>query len=382
VVELPGGVVAWSVTSASLVRQLMTDSRVSKDPRRHWPLFQDGTIGPDWPLFVWVAVQNMFTAYGSEHMRLRRLVAPAFTARRSRTLAPRIEAIAGRLIDDLAAAPPAEPADLREGFAYLPIQVISELMGLPDKHRPALRAIVDGFFSTTVSPAEAEANGQRMYAILADLVAEKRAAPGDDLTSDLIAQRDEDGSGLTEQELLDTLLLVISAGHETTVNLLDQAIYTLLTRPDQLAKLRAGNVTWEDTIEETLRYEAPLAHLPLRYAVSDIDLREQAGVVIRQGEAILMAFSAANRDPAWHGETAGEFDAARSRHDHVAFGYGTHLCLGAPLARLEAAIGLPLLFERFPDMRLARRPENLEHTASFISNGHTQLPCWLTPSFG
>ena len=155
----------------------------------------------------------MFTAYGSEHTRLRRLVAPAFTARRSRTLAPRIEAIAGRLIDDLAAAPPAEPTDLREGFAYpLPIQVISELMGLPDKHRPALRAIVDGFFSTTVSPAEAEANGQRMYAILADLVAEKRAAPGDDLTSDLIAQRDEDGSGLTEQELLDTLLLVISAG--------------------------------------------------------------------------------------------------------------------------------------------------------------------------
>ena len=140
VVELPGGVVAWSVTSASLVRQLMTDSRVSKDPRRHWPLFQDGTIGPDWPLFVWVAVQNMFTAYGSEHTRLRRLVAPAFTARRSRTLAPRIEAIAGRLIDDLAAAPPAEPADLREGFAYpLPIQVISELMGLPDEHRPALR---------------------------------------------------------------------------------------------------------------------------------------------------------------------------------------------------------------------------------------------------
>jgi hypothetical protein len=116
VVELPGGVVAWSVTSASLVRQLMTDSRVSKDPRRHWPLFQDGTIGPDWPLFVWVAVQNMITAYGSEHTRLRRLVAPAFTARRSRALAPRIEAIAGRLIDDLAAGPrPDEGAELGPG---------------------------------------------------------------------------------------------------------------------------------------------------------------------------------------------------------------------------------------------------------------------------
>jgi 2-hydroxy-5-methyl-1-naphthoate 7-hydroxylase len=379
-VELPGGVVAWSVTSAPLVTELLTDSRVSKDPRQHWPLFRDGTIGPDWPLFVWVAVQNMFTAYGSEHTRLRRLIAPAFTARRTRTLAPRIEAIARQLIEDLAVAPPGEAADLREDFAYpLPIQVISELMGLPEKHRPALRAVVDGIFSTTTTPEEAEANGRQMYAILADLVAQKRAAPGDDLTSDLIAQRDQDGSGLTEQELLDTLLLVISAGHETTVNLLDQAICTLLTRPDQLASLRAGHVTWEDAIEETLRFEAPVAHLPLRYAVSDIDLSEQAGVMIRQGEAILMAYSAANRDPAWHGETAGDFDVARERRDHVAFGYGTHLCLGAPLARMEAAIGLPLLFERFPDMRLARLPEDLEHTASFISNGHTRLPCWLAP---
>jgi 2-hydroxy-5-methyl-1-naphthoate 7-hydroxylase len=377
-VELPGGVVAWSVTSASLVRKLMADPRVSKDPRQHWPLSRDGTVGPSWPLFVWVAVQNMFTAYGPEHTRLRRLIAPAFTARRTRTLAPRVEAISRQLTDDLAKIPAHQSADLRERFAYpLPIQVISELMGLPGKHRPALRDIVDGIFSTTTTPAEAEANGQAMYAILADLVAEKRATPGDDLTSDLIAQRDEDGSGLTEQELLDTLLLVISAGHETTVNLLDQAICTLLTRPDQLAELRADNITWEDVIEETLRYEAPVAHLPLRYAVSDIDL-DQAGMVIRQGEAIVMALSAANRDPGWHGETAGTFDASRSRHDHIAFGYGTHLCLGAPLARLEAAIGLPMLFERFPGMRLACRPDDLEHIPSFISNGHTRLPCWLT----
>jgi cytochrome P450 len=219
-----------------------------------------------------------------------------------------------------------------------------------------------------------------MYAMLADLVARKRATPGDDLTSDLIAQRDEDGSGLTEQELLDTLLLVVSAGYDTTVNLLDQAIYTLLSRPDQRELLRNGCVTWDDVIEETLRTEAPVAHLPLRYAVTDIDLSETAGVVIRQGEAILLSFIAANRDPAWHGENAGEFDATRERHDHLAFGYGTHLCLGAPLARLEAGIGLPILFGRFPDIRFACPPEELEHVPSFISNGHTRLPCILTPA--
>ena len=166
------------------------------------------------------------------------------------------------------------------------------------------------------------------------------------------------------------------------MNLLDQAIYTLLTRPDQLAKLRAGNVTWEDTIEETLRYEAPLAHLPLRYAVERHRPARAGRGRDSPGRGDPHGLFSREPRPGLARRERGEFDAARSRHNHVAFGYGTHLCLGAPLARLEAAIGLRLLFERFPDMRLARRPENLEHTASFISNGHTQLPCWLTPSFG
>lgn len=378
-VELPGGVTAWSITSAPLMRQLLIDSRVSKDARQHWPRFQNGEIGPQWPLFIWVAVQNMFTAYGKEHTRLRRLVAPAFTARRTRALAPRIEAIAKGLINDIAAAGASgQPVDLRERFAYpLPIQVICELVGLPAEQRADMKACVDGVFNSAISPEEAQANGERLYGILTGLVASKRETPGDDLTSDLISQRDEDGSSLNEQELLDTLLLVFSAGYDTTVNLLDQAVFNLLSRPGQLAHVRSGQATWDDVIEEALRAEAPVPHLPLRYAVEDIDLSGSAGVVIRQGDAILMSYGAANQDPAWHGETAAEFDVLRKQHDHLSFGYGTHMCLGAPLARLEASTALPMLFDRFPEMRFDRDPAQLGSVPTFLSNGHVSLPVLL-----
>jgi cytochrome P450 len=215
-----------------------------------------------------------------------------------------------------------------------------------------------------------------MYRILGELVAFRRETPGDDMTSLLIATRDEDdGSHLAEQELIDTLMLVISAGHETTVNLLDQALVALLTHPEQLADVLADRVSWEDVIEETLRYEAPVAHLPLRYAVEDIELD---GVRIGKGEAILASYAAASRDPKVHGETADIFDVSRAMKDHLAFGHGVHHCLGAPLARLEALVALPAIFARFPDLRLAVDTEALVPVVGFISNGHQELPVYVT----
>ncbi|MEV0651081.1 cytochrome P450 [Phytomonospora sp. NPDC050363] len=375
-VELPGGVLAWSVSDADTLRGLLIDSRVSKDARQHWPAFINGEISHTWSLFLWVAVTNMFTAYGGDHRRLRKLVAPAFTHRRTSALRPRIEEITGDLLANLAATAPGEVADLREDFAYpLPIQVITDLMGVPDSLGPGLRKCVDGIFDTSLTPEEATANYGAMYQILGELVEIKRDKPADDMTSLLISTRDEDdGSSLTEQELVDTLLLVISAGHETTVNLLDQAIHALITHPVQLAHVYEGRASWDDVIEESLRFEAPVANLPLRFAVEDIDVD---GIVIPKGDAILASFAAAGRGSKPHGDSADTFDVTRPHKDHVAFGYGVHHCLGAPLARLEAAVALPALFERFPDMRLA--DEALEPVPSFISNGHRRLPVVLVP---
>ncbi|WP_396451799.1 cytochrome P450 [Actinomadura sp.] len=373
-VELPGGVVAWAVTGQEQLKRLLADPRVSKDPNLHWTKWIDGEVGEEWPLSLWVSVKNMFTAYGEAHRRLRAIISRAFTPRRTEVLRPDVERITTGLIDGLAASPDGR-ADLREAFAYpLPIEVICRLFGVPDATRPSLRRCVDGIFNTALTPEEALANQAEMYGILQEFVAFRRREPADDLAGVLISSRDEDGSQLSETELVDTLILMISAGHETTVNLLDQVITALLTHPEQRALVRSGEVPWTEVIEEALRWQAPVANLPLRYAVEDIDVD---GVTIGKGEAILAAYAAAGRDLSLHGDDADLFDIRRANKEHISFGHGVHFCVGSHLARMEAEISLPALFGRFPDMEFAVDPAELRPVESFISNGHRALPVVL-----
>ncbi|MFE8941109.1 cytochrome P450 [Streptomyces sp. NPDC007872] len=373
------GVRAWSITDPELLKKLLTSKDVSKDARAHWPSYEEAI--QTWPLALWVAVHNMFTAYGSDHTRLRRMIAPAFSARRTQALAEFIDATVTTILDDLDTFPAGTVIDLREYLSYpLPIGVIGHLTGVPPQQRDAFRMVVDGVFDTTLTQAQAVANSQALRAALDDLIATRRAEPGDDLTSLLISTRDEDsdeGQGLSDDELRDTLLLMISAGYETTSNAIDQAVSLLLTHPGQLAHIREGRANWSDVTEEALRLEPPVVHLPMRFAVNDTVLPD--GQVITKGEAILASYGAANRHPSWHGEDADTFDVTRLTQEHLSFGYGVHFCLGAPLARLEITTALRLLFERFPDITLAVPAEDLVALDSMISNGHQTLPVRLRP---
>ncbi|HEY7597012.1 MAG TPA: cytochrome P450 [Actinophytocola sp.] len=380
-VELPGGVRAWAACRQDTLRRLLADPRVTKDAYRNWPAFINGEIAEDWPLRIWVSVRNMLNAGGDDHRRLRSLVAAAFTVRRTAALRPTIEQICGRLLDEIEATPTGEPVDLRAGYAYpLPIEVICGLFGVPDDLRAGIRTVVDRFFDSSITAEQAQANTVAAYELFTGLVARKREHPADDLTSALIAAQNEQDGRLTEPELVDTMMLMLSAGHETTVNLLDHAITALLTHPDQLALVRSGQRPWSDVVEEALRWQAPVPYLPLRFAVEDIELAD--GSVIPQGEAILAGYAAAGRDPAVHGDTADEFDVTRAVKQHLAFGYGTHHCLGAPLARLEAEVALPALFARFPSLTLAVSANELSTMATFLSNGHNNLPVHPRPSAG
>jgi cytochrome P450 len=375
-VELPGGVHAWSINRYETIKQVLSDPRVTKSARNHWPAFINGEIPPDWELISWVAMDNMVTSYGKDHVRLRRLAGAAFTRRRVEKLRPRVEELTGQLLDALAATPPGEVVDLRERYAYpLPARTVADLIGMSEEVRAKTSDVIDMMVDTTVSPEQAQATLAGWRGAMESFIADKRANPGEDITSDLIAARDEDGTKLTEAELTDTIFAILGAGSETTINFFDNAITALLSNPDQLELVTTGKVSWDDVIDETLRVESPLAQLPLRYAVEDIPLD---GVTIPRGEPILVNYSAVGRDPRLHGESAGRFDVTREDKQHLSFGHGPHFCLGAGVAVMVATTGLSGLFERFPAMRLATPTDELEPLPTFIMNGHRALPVILS----
>ncbi|MGH3864292.1 cytochrome P450 family protein [Actinokineospora sp.] len=375
-VELPGGVVVWSVTSHSVIKSMLSNPKVTKSARNHWPAFYNGELNPSWEMISWVAMDNVSTSYGKDHLRLRRLIGKAFTPRRTEAIRPLVVGLTNMLLDGLAAAEPGEVVDLKERFAYpLPGMLVAELIGMGEQQRAATAKVIDMMVDTTVSPETAQNILLGWRGAMADLIAEKRANPGEDITSDLIAARDEDGSRLTEQELADTIFAILGAGSETTINFFDNAITELVTHPEQLELVLAGKATWDDLIDEILRVQSPLASLPLRYAAEDIELD---GVTIAKGDPILINYAAVGRDPELHADSPEEFDIQREHKAHLSFGHGPHYCLGAGIARLVATVGLSTLFERFPDLTLAVPRDELVPMPTFIMNGHRQLPVYLT----
>ncbi len=374
-VELPGGIRAWSVTRHSVIQALTGDPRVSRDFRQHWPGLADVPEG--WALAPVTLQQNFLNAYGDEHRRLRRRVAPSFAPRRVERMRPQVRATADRLIAAFADLPPGESVDLRRALSLpLTMTVICDLFGVPQALRDGLGAAIDGALDTTVDLDTGRSHLAELHARLAELVEYKREHPGQDLTSDLLNAADTDEEPPSEHELLDSFFLMLGAGYETSVNLITSGVQALLGHPGHLELIREGTLSWEDVVEETLRHEGPVVYVPMRYAIEDIDLGE--GVVIRKGDPIVLAFSAAGRDPGLHPDRPEVFDPTRAGKEHLAFGHGPHFCLGAHLARLEATVALSALFERLPRLALAGtgRPPRV---ASLIVNGPARLDVVPTP---
>ncbi|GAA3001868.1 cytochrome P450 family protein [Streptomyces fulvorobeus] len=373
-VELPGGVHCYAVTRHAEARALLTDSRVVKDINE-WGAWQRGEIPMDWALIGLVNPgRSMLTVDGTEHRRLRTLVAQALTVKRVERLRAGIEALTHASLDRLAALPEGEPVDLKAEFAYpLPMNVISELMGVDAADHPRLKELFEMFFSTQTPPEKVPQMMADLGALFGKIVDGKRADPGDDLTSALIAAS-EDGDRLSDEEIVNTLQLIVAAGHETTISLIVNVVEALQTHPEQRERVLNGEIAWEDVIEETLRWNSPTSHVLIRFATEDVPVGDR---VLPKGEALVVSFGALGRDEEQYGPTAGDFDATRSPNRHIAFGHGPHVCPGAALSRLEAGVALPALYGRFPQLDLAVPASELRNKPIVTQNDLFELPVHL-----
>ncbi|MFE0025422.1 cytochrome P450 [Amycolatopsis sp. NPDC059021] len=296
---------------------------------------------------------------GAEHARLRGLVTRAFTVRRVTELRPRIAELTERLLDELPGRAEDGVVDLLRHFAYpLPIAVICELVGIPEKDRPQWRdwsaALAAGF-----GPGVAEALAGMVDHVRV-LLEFRRHHPADDLITGLVRAQAEDGDRLSDVEMIALVQNLVVAGHETTAHLLANGTAALLTHPDQLALLRADPALLPKAVHELMRWCGPGLGTRMRYAAEDVEI---GGELVRRGEAVMPVLAGANYDPREFA-TPERLDITRDpgrAETHVGFGAGPHYCLGAALARQEAEIAFGALFRRYPGLALAVEPEELRH---------------------
>ncbi len=323
--------------------------------------------------FEQLLFNHMLNKDWGDHRRLREIVGKAFTPKLVREMRSRIQAVADDLI---ASVSPRGEMDLIADYAYhLPTIVIAEILGIPAEDRIKFKEWSAAFVTPTMDPKkQAYFNNLLVEFIeyLRQLFAFRRETPQDDLLTAML-NAEADGDRLNEKELFSTMVLLIVAGHETTVNLIGNAMLALFTHPEQMAELKAAPALMPQAVEEFLRYDGPVERALNRWAVEDVVVN---GHEIKKGTMMIPLLSAANRDPAIFPEPD-QLNFHRESNPHIAFGKGVHFCLGAPLARLEGEIALNNLLQRLPELESTSPIEELRYRLVPMFRGLEALPvCW------
>ena len=349
----PGGIKAWLVAGDELAREVLSE------PDRFSNMIDPSSIN---------SRANMVVIDPPDHTRLRKLAAQAFTPRRVRSLVPDIAELVASLLDEMEEAGP--PLDLVDALAMpLPTRVICRLLGVPREDQKHLRYWSHIFTAMTAYTSDEIGTAvDAMYAYMHQLVADRRKHLGEDILSYLIRARDG-RDALTEDELVATVVLLLVAGNETTLKSITRGSMTLL-HTGQWSRLVDGEVTAGQVVDEVLRHQTPIDTGLFRWAKVDTEL---AGASIKKGEQLFISLHLANFDPSVR-KDAHVFDPGREFVPHLAFGHGTHFCLGSPLARAELVEAFGQLAKRFPTLRLDAKLTDLEWTVGSMLNAPTKVP--------
>lgn len=378
-VVMPHGVAVWMVTRYDDVRMLLNDSRISKDGRRMDEMYvrhSGQEVGDDESVetgFDDNLAMHMLNADPPLHTRLRAQVSKAFTLSSMKRLRPRIEQVTDQLLDAMDGQ---DVVDLVTAFAApLPLVLICELFGIPaeDQHdieRWSTRLIGSGHPADEVAKA-----GLKFSEYAEKLIETRRAHPGDDLVSELVQITDAEDGRLSQDELVAMIFVLVAAGLDTPMRQLGLAVYTLLTHPEELAKLRADLSVMPTAVDELMRFDGTVATASFRFAAADITLGD---VTIPAGEMVLLSLASANRDSS-HFEDPGRLDVHRRLLGNLSLGHGPHYCIGAHLAKQEIEVGLSRLITRYPDLRLAVEPGELRWENGNLLRCLIELPVRVSP---
>lgn len=356
---------SWVAFTYEAAEAVLKDERFVKNPRTVFPDVSEHELMP--------ITHSMLFADPPDHRRLRSLVQRGFTPKMIQRLQGRIEEIAKIQVEQMKGK---GTVDLIADYAFpIPIIVICELLGVPPEDRLDFQRWSNSMVEINDDPSfyeQVEVHIKEFQLYIEQLLAEKRIHPQDDLLSELI-RAEEDGDKLSVQELYGAIMLMIVAGHETTVNLIANGMLALFTHPEQLKKLKESPNLIDGAIEEILRFNGPVEFSTDRYARESFTFM---GKQLQKGDHVLVSLASADHDPtvfSW----PDKLDITRERSPHLAFGKGIHYCLGAPLARLEGKIAIQTLLNAFPEIQINTALANLEWRQSFVIRGLKELPVKL-----